>query len=394
MKILLILNNFTKHLGIEKYALELAKYYTKEHKVHLLTSISDLSLNEYYNIPNLVIYKKKTSIRKPYWLQLLINAYLNTKHTKDLKNKLKIDVVHSGNSWESRSCDIVTIHSCYRAWLKTANEALRKESFYLKYLLYKIRRWLLPKNRVQLSVEKDVLERGSKKIIVASEVLKRDILENYNVPEEKIVVIPFGVNLDEFKPDLKKRLEIRKKHNIDENDIVLILSGYEFKRKGLKYIIEALPLVKGNVKILAVGEESPKRYEELAISLGVLDKIIFTGFAPEIKDYYAASDIYILPTTYEPFGIVVLEAMASGLPVIISKLAGSAEIIKNGYEGLLLDNPTNSKEIAEKMNLLISNKDLRKQMGENAYKTAQKYSWEETARKTLKVYQEILTTKN
>lgn len=388
MKILLISNNFTKRIGDERYIIELVKYFTEKHQVHLLTSTTDLSLNEYYNIPNLIIHKKKV-IKRPYWLQMLMNAYLNTKYAKDLKNKFKIDIVHS-NTWESFSCDVLTMHSCYRMWLKIANKILRQESFYPKYLLYSIRRWLLPKNRVFLAVEKNVLEKGSKKIILASESIKKGILESYNVPKKKLVIMPLGVNLNEFKSDPQKRMEIRKKYNIDKNDICVILSGYEFKRKGLEYIIRALPLVNGNVKILAVGEENPKIYKELAISLGILDKVIFTGFVPQIKDYYAASDIYVFPTTYEPFGITTLEAMASGLPVIISKLAGSAEIIQDGREGVLLNNPRDSKEIAEKINLLINNKDLRIKMAENAYKTAQKYSWEEVARKTLEVYQEVL----
>ena len=389
MKILLISNNFTKRIGDERYIIELARYFTKRHEVHLLTSTSDLSLNEYSKIPNLVIHKKK-NIRRPYWLQMLVNAFLNTSYAKNLKSKLKLDIIHS-NTWESYSCDVVTIHSCYRMWLKIANQILKEESFYLKYLLYSIRRWLLPKNRVFLAIEKNVLEKGSKKIIVASEFLKRGILENYKVPEEKIVVIPFGVNLNEFKLNPQKRIEIRKKYNIDENDIVLMLSGYEFKRKGLKYIIEALPLVKSNVKVLAVGEEDPKIYKELAADLGVLDKVIFTGFVPKIKDYYSTADIFVFPTTYEPFGITTLEAMATGLPIIISKTAGSAEILEDGKEGLLLDNPTDSKEIAEKINLLVNNKDLRKQMGENAYKTAQKYSWTKVAQQILEVYKKVLS---
>lgn len=390
MKILFIFNNFTKRLGDEVFVVELAKYFTKKHEVHLLTSTTDLSLNEYYNIPNLIIHKKKVA-RRPYWLQMLMNAYLNTKYAKDLKNKFNIDVIHS-NTWESFSCDVLTMHSCYRVWLKIANKVLQEESSYLKYLLYSIRRWFLPKNRVFLAVEKNVLEKGSKKIMVASENIKKGILENYNIPEEKIVVVPHAVDLDEFKPNPQKRLEIREKYNIKENDIVLMLSGYEFKRKGLKYVIEALPLVRGRIKLLAVGEENPKTYKELAISLGVLDKIIFTGFVPKIKDYYTAADIYVFPTTYEPFGLVVLEAMASGLPVIVSKLTGAAELIKNGKEGLLLHNPTDSKEIAEKINVLVDNKDLRKQMGENAYKTAQEYSWDRLAKRILEVYKEVLNT--
>lgn len=388
MKILLISNNFTKRVGDEIFVVELAKYFTKQHEVHLLTSTTDLSLNEYYNIPGLIIHKKKI-IKKPYWLQILINAYLNAKYSKDLKDRLKLDIIHS-NTWESFFCDVLVLHSCYKIWLKTANQILEQESSYPKYLLRKIWRHILPKNRVLLAIEKRVLEKDSKKIIVASEFLKRGILENYKVSEEKITVIPFGANLDKFKLNPQKRTEIRKKYKIGENDICLILSGYEFKRKGLKYVIEALPSVGSNVKLLAVGEENPRVYKELASNSGVSDRVIFTGFVPEIKDYYSAADIYVFPTTYEPFGITTLEAMATGLPVIISREAGSAEVIKEGQEGLLLNNPRDPQEIAEKINILVNNTDLRTKMRERALKTAQEYSWDKVAQRILEVYKEVL----
>jgi len=130
-----------------------------------------------------------------------------------------------------------------------------------------------------------------------------------------IAAIELGSNVDleEFKPDVEKREKIRMKYGVDENDVVLMFSGYEFKRKGLRYIIEALPEIKENVKLLVVGRDNPRRYQELASKLGVLDKIIFTGFVPEIVDYYVASDIFVFPTLYEPFGLVISEALASAI---------------------------------------------------------------------------------
>jgi UDP-glucose:(heptosyl)LPS alpha-1,3-glucosyltransferase len=385
MKILLVSRDFNQYQGIGRYTLELVKQFIKKHEVHLLTTNYD-----YKPISNLVVHKAPIIIKKPFWIERLINYYFDTKYAKQIKRKFNIDIVAS---CECFFCDVIIANSCNRAAVKEANKISKKEFFYPKYLLYKIRRWLLFKNRVILMLEKRVFERGNKKIITVSNATKREILENYNVPEDKITVVYNGVNLDEFKPCSEKRLEIRRKYNIGEDDIILMFSGYEFKRKGLKYIIKALPLIKSNVKLVVVSEDNPKPYKKLAIRLGVLDKIIFTGFVPEIKDYYAASDIFIFPTLYEPFGMVVIEAMASGLPVIVSKLAGVAEIMKHGYDGLLLDDPTNLNEIAEKINLLTSNENLRKQIGENARKTAQKHSWEEKARRTIEVYQEVLEMK-
>ena len=123
--------------------------------------------------------------------------------------------------------------------------------------------------------------------------------------------------------------------------------------------------------------DNPEQYEALANKLNISDKVIFIGFVPETKDYYAASDIFVFPTLYEPFGLVITEAMASDAPVITSKLADAAELMNDGHGGLLLDNPTDPSNIVEKINLLTEDEKLRKQIGKNA-------------RKTIKVYEDIL----
>jgi glycosyltransferase involved in cell wall biosynthesis len=129
---------------------------------------------------------------------------------------------------------------------------------------------------------------------------------------------------------------------------------------------------------------------KLAADLRVKDRIIFTGFVKNINSYFAASDIFVFPTTYEPFGLVITEALASGLPVVTSKLAGASELITDGYDGMLLSNPKASREIAEKIILLVEDEKLRRVMGSNARKTAEKYSWGEVARRTLEVYKGLM----
>jgi len=332
MKICLVYRGFSKHGGISRYVVELAEHFVKEHETHLLTTYYN------YNVKNLIVHKKPM-IRKPFWLQILSNTYYNTKYSKKIKEQFGIDVVHSQS------------------------------------------------NQIILAIDKYVLEKGSKKIISVSEGVKREILENYQVPEEKIEVIPNGVDLEEFKPDVEKREKIRMKYGVDENDVVLMFSGYEFKRKGLRYIIEALPGVKENVRLMVVGRDNPRRYQELASKLGVHDRIVFTGFVPEIADYYTASDIFVFPTAYEAFSLATLEAVASGLPILATKVNGTEELIEDGYNGFFIKK--DPKDIAEKVNLLVEDENLRKQMGKNARKTAEKYSWDEIAKRTLKVYEGV-----
>ena len=385
MKILFILQNFNTYQGVEKYTYNLVRHFIKEHEIHLLTTNYNCEI-----IPNLIIHKKPL-IKKPLWVRLLSNCYFNTKYARKIKKDYGIDIIVSGNGCsESLFCDIVVFHSCYKATIKAANEILKMESSYLKYLLYKTRRWLLPQNRVHLIIENGVLKR-SKKIITVSNAIREEILLNYNIPKEKISVIPIAVNPAEFKLNLQKRLEIRKKHNLDEKTILLLFAGYDFRRKGLKYIIKSLPLlVKDNIMLIVVGKDNPKPYVKLAKNLGVLNKIIFTGFVPEIKEYYSAADIFILDSYYEGSSAVILEAMASGLIPVVSRINSNSEIIRDGFNGLLFKDVTNFREIGDKINFLLTNKTLIEQLRNNVLITAQRYSWERTARKTLEVYEEVL----
>ncbi|MBN1762683.1 MAG: glycosyltransferase family 4 protein [Methanomicrobia archaeon] len=350
---------------------ELAERFVKDHETYLLTSSYD------YEVPNLIVHKK-SMIRKPFWLKILYNAHYNTKYSRIIKKNFGINIVHS-QSTESFECDVVTMQSCHKAWVKQ-HDSEKGRPFSIN-----------PPDYVRKIIERYVLERGSKKIIAISNRVKQEILENYGVPTEKVEVIHSGVNLEEFKPNFAKREKIRTKLGINENQIVLMFSGHEFSRKGLKYIIETLPRIKGNVKLLVAGGDNPTPYFRLASELGMQDHILFLGTLKEdLNDHYAASDLFVFPTLYEPFGLVITEAMASGLPVITSKIAGAAEIMTDGEDGLLLDDPTNSEELAEKINILVEDENLRKQMGFNARKTAEKYSWGYVAQKTLEVFEEIL----
>ena len=368
MRIAMITRGFNKQGGVSRYVVELAERFVRENEVHLLT----IDCN--YIIPNLIVHKKP-AIKKPYLLHIMFDVYHNTKCFEKMKKSF--DIIHSQGTY-SKKCDIVTMHSCHKAW----NEYYKSWGF-----IRRLRSRIDPVNSFALSVEREVIEKGSRKIIAVSEGVKREILKYYDVPEEKIIVIPNGVDLEEFKPYSEKREKIREKYGIGENEIVLIFSGYEFRRKGLEYIIKALPLVKGKVKLLVVGKDDPNYYKKLASKLGVSNKIIFTGFVPDISEYYAASDIFIFPTAYEAFSLATLEAVASGLPILATKVNGTEELIIEGYNGFFIKR--DSKDIANKINILIEDENLRKQMSRNARKTAEKYSWDEVVKRTLKVYEEV-----
>jgi len=233
-------------------------------------------------------------------------------------------------------------------------------------------------------------------IIAMSKAVKESIIGCYGIPEEKITVIYDGVSLGQFDVGKKRafRSEIRSRYGIDENELLLLFAGNPFSRKGLEFLIRALPSLSGRrVRLLVLGKGDIAPYMKIAEELGVAGKIVYAGFTTEIHKYFAASDIFVFPTLYEPFGLVVTEAMASGLPVVTSACAGAAELIEDGVDGLLIKEPRDSNEIAAKINYLINNRLLQK-VGMAARRKAEQYTWERTAKEMLGVFENVLAVKN
>jgi UDP-glucose:(heptosyl)LPS alpha-1,3-glucosyltransferase len=143
------------------------------------------------------------------------------------------------------------------------------------------------------------------------------------------------------------------------------------------------------VRLLVVGGDSHSSYADRVKLMGLENTIIFAGNSNKIEEYYASSDIFVLPSSYEPFGLVVLEAMASGLPVIVSRACGAAEIIENEKEGLLF-NEGDSESFVSSLRRLIGTPESRTLISKAARKAAEKYTWNKMGEETEKVYTEIL----
>lgn len=364
MKIAIVIRCCRTH-GSSRYVSEIVKEFVKENEVHVFTNNWD-PLD-----PRVHIHKIPTISNNFY----LYEASFNFISTIVLKTK-KFDIALAQPT-RYFSPDVGYMQFVYKEW------AEYKKKNNIPLLLGDT---LLP------MIEKINVKRA-KKIITMSENLKEQVIKHYKVPEEKIRVIYSGVNLNEFNPENKKKYnyEIRRKLGIDNNDIVLLFVGNPFKRKGLEYAIEALTKIRKNTKLLVFGKNVGNdiaNYQKIAKKLGVRGRFVYGGFTDKISEYFAAGDIFLFPTLYEPFGLVVLEAMASGLPVVVSQEAGAAELVENGKHGLLLNNPKDSDEIAEKVNYLIDNNLIRK-FGKNARREAEKHTWERTAKEMLKVFKEV-----
>jgi UDP-glucose:(heptosyl)LPS alpha-1,3-glucosyltransferase len=249
-----------------------------------------------------------------------------------------------------------------------------------------------------LWIEKKQFACGKNRLFIAvSENIKKDVRANYFLTEEDFGIAYPGVNMYQYKKVNTKenRDRQRSKLGIDNNCIVILFVGTEFKRKGLEALLRGIAaLAKDNIKLLVAGGGKQKKYLKLAKRLGIENNVVFLGLVQNIEDTYAMADIYVLPTLSDPSPMAPIEAMASGIPTIMSspEYAGSAEHIKNG-EALLLENPDDPLEIKTCLNKLMD-PNYRMSLREKGFNLASRLTWEKTTEDTLDVFYAVLNLKN
>jgi len=236
---------------------------------------------------------------------------------------------------------------------------------------------LNPLHYVYLFIEKRAFN-NAKKIIAISNMVKRNIIEEYNIPENKIEVVYNGIPLK----DKVEYTDIKEEFNIT-NEKILLYVGSGFKRKGVKEALEIVSKLNGNFKFFVVGKEKNMQwYKEYAKKLKIDKKVIFTGPREDVDKFYSMSDIFIFPTKYEPFGSVILEALNFENVVFTSKMCGGGEVLPNEW---IID-----EKVVEKIQKLLDDKTLLENLKKKAKDISKNYSIEKNVDETIKVINEVI----
>ncbi len=235
--------------------------------------------------------------------------------------------------------------------------------------------------------------RNAEKIITVSEFSKQDISKYIRYPEENIEVISPAVDHDLYYQNRNKAA--LNKYRIGDADKVILYVGAEEPRKNLQFLINSFSKLKAkipHIKLLKVGTPNyllvRKKLLKQIESLNLQNDVIFTGYVSEteLAEIYNAVDLFVFPSLYEGFGIPPLEAMACGTPVITSNTSSLPEVV--GDAAIVVD-PYDVNKFAEEMYELLTNDGLREEMIRKGLKRSKMFSWDSSAKKTLKVYKEL-----
>lgn len=250
--------------------------------------------------------------------------------------------------------------------------------------------------------EKEIIDKCNW-IVATSPQEVEDIKHFYKKSEDKLVVVPVGVDLRKFC--FYSKHIARRKLGVHEDPIVLFVGRFE-ERKGLDTLIRAIGLIKKevpNVKLWVIGGDSHKagtgvetdevvRVKNVIRETNTADNVEFIGRVPnfKLKKYYAAADVCCVPSYYEPFGIVPLESMATGTPVVASKVGGLQFSVDDGVTGYLAK-PKDERQVADKISMILKDVNLRMELSSNAVENiAKHFSWEEVTTLCAKVYGNVV----
>jgi UDP-glucose:(heptosyl)LPS alpha-1,3-glucosyltransferase len=255
-------------------------------------------------------------------------------------------VVGLGRTWTQ---DVLRLGGgCQRTYLELAHRST----------LTTRDRWLGSgawKHALAVRIEERALANPRTHVITNSAMVRRDVQARYGLAEERVSVIANGVDLARFHPHLRAGAGAAKRRELGlgADECVLLFLGTGYARKGLDLVLEAFPRVLAGwpeARLVVAGFDSARaRYEARAAELGLAGRATFVGGTLAPEHLYAAADLYVLPTRYDPFANSTLEALAAGLPVITSTTNGGGELIDPGVQGACVEVAAGAAGLAEEL---------------------------------------------
>ncbi|MCK5475632.1 MAG: glycosyltransferase [Candidatus Pacebacteria bacterium] len=304
---------------------------------------------------------------------------------KETVKELKLDVLHSHQPYSlgseamkfSKELDIPLVFT-----------------YHIKYEDYSHYIPLIPDSISKKYIRKVTVGYSNKcDVVISPSTAIKKLLEDHGI-KTLIKIIPSGINIDNFANDTGKREEIREKYQIKQDEIVLITACRLTKEKNLKFLVNSFARIaqkENNVKFMIVGDGAVKKgLEKMAEEFGIKDRVIFTGLVDRtsIVDLYQASDIFIFASKTETQGLVAVEAMAAGNPVVAVRASGIEDIVKDKEDGFLTSE--SGKEFARNVLKIVRDDDLRSKMSANAKANSRKFEISPWTKRVVELYGNLL----
>lgn len=340
------------------------------HHVTLLASRVDPELQQHSQVNWVSISVKDLPT---YLLREIVFSWRSADWLR--KHRQEFDLIQVYGAITSAPGDVNTVQFVHSGWLRSPAHISRiRRDYYGAY------QWLYTVWNARL--EKNAF-RQAKVVVAVSEKIKKELLD-LGIPDDSIRVILNGVDLQEFFPGSADRKELGLPEGVT---LALFAGDIRSNRKNLDTVLHALVQVP-NLHLAVLGNTQGSPYPQLAEKLELSTRVHFLGFRRDVAQIMKAVDLFVFPSRYEACTLVLLEALASGLPVVTAATAGGAEIVTPDC-GVVLPDSEDVKGLAEALTMLQSNPDQRHQMGRTARTVAEQHSWVSKAQTYVDLLEEL-----
>jgi len=302
---------------------------------------------------------------------------------------LAADVIHDmGAGWY---CDVFHPHG--GSWASVTERKQDMFPWWFRGLKRRVDR-LLPRHRRYHDLMARQYADHGQLMIALSRTVADDFRRFHHVPPERIRVVYNGVDTERFSPERRAqwRKPMRRRLGITDEEVLALIVAHNFLLKGVPTLLKSIRRLRAErrpMHLVVVGGKRLRRWQLAAARMGVGRHVHFVGPAEDPVPYYAAADLYVHPTAYDTCSLVVLEAAASGLPVVTSRVNGVSELLRHNRDSLLLDDPADDAELADSMVSLL-NAGRRGEIGAAARRMAMEHTMRHNADEILAVYEESL----
>ena len=387
LKIAILLDKFLPSRGGERYFSMLAEELAKRgHEVHVFATRVEEADDLPYEVHLIPVIEHPRSLR-------IFSFWHNAGR---ILGRFDFDVVHGVA--QSRAVNVLNPHGgVEQAYLRQEFASIGSPYYYAYKFL---KRYLSLRHYLEVGLQRRLYRAGGlKKVIAISAMIKRDIVAYYGFPGERIAVVFNSVDLDRFHPRSRTFFRERKRAElgIGENVILLLFAGNNFRLKGLQTLIEAMAVLKRDFPhreyhLLTAGRGRAAPFGRLAKRLGVAESVTFLGPVEGMEAYYGAADIYVHPTFYDSCSLTVLEALATGLPVVTSRFNGASDAILSEDGGRVIADPADPFELARAI-AFYADEERRERARTSARAWMEQHTPSRNVEETLAVYYEVVEGK-
>jgi UDP-glucose:(heptosyl)LPS alpha-1,3-glucosyltransferase len=366
LRIAFVVHDYTRQVGQGRYVAELATRFKRDHEVHVFANTFDepgAAGLTYHHVPA--------------WRSNALATIVSFALPATALVGRRFDIIHAQGLCGLRH-NVTTAHFCQPGW----DDAMRRARGRLTWRQRVSGAVITPLEQFALA------KRSTRRVIAVSQRV-RDDLARYYGRREGVRVVYHGVDLGTFHPQNRARYGAMVRADLGATSAECLALYVGDLQRGASAAIRAVARVPG-VKLVLVSGSKPDAELGLALAEGVADRVVFQPRSRQIERYFAAGDVFLFPSLFETYGMVIAEAMAAGLPVITSRAAGAAELIEHGENGWLTAEPWDTNAIVEGLRALATEPALRARMGGAARAAIERFTWDRVAEETMGVYREIL----